>query len=118
MREYTKEEFEKLLEEAIQDLNTFKTETLASLKETLKNLPEKYKKDTSYREYLHSKNLVTDFINNRYPKTDEYFNGVFVQYTVDTYIFFNLVSVIPTIHNEFEEFYMAYFEETFHDIQP
>ena len=87
-------------------------------KATLDNLPDKYKKENSYKEYLHSKDLITSFVNQKYQKTEEYFNGVFVQYTVDTYIFFNLMTKVPSIHNEFEEFYKLYFEENFHDIQP
>ena len=64
------------------------------------------------------KDLITSIVNQKYQKTEEYFNGVFVQYTVDTYIFFNLMTKVPSIHNEFEEFYKLYFEENFHDIQP
>ena len=110
MKQYTKKECEDLLETAFKNLEEFKNETLNSLKATLDNLPDKYKKENSYKEYLHSKDLIQ--------KTEEYFNGVFVQYTVDTYIFFNLMTKVPSIHNEFEEFYKLYFEENFHDIQP
>ena len=118
MKQYTKKECEDLLETAFKNLEEFKNETLNSLKATLDNLPDKNKKENSYKEYLHSKDLITSFVNQKYQKTEEYFNGVFVQYTVDTYIFFNLMTKVPSIHNEFEEFYKLYFEENFHDIQP
>ena len=68
MKQYTKKECEDLLETAFKNLEEFKNETLNSLKATLDNLPDKYKKENSYKEYLHSKDLITSFVNQKYQK--------------------------------------------------
>ena len=50
MKQYTKKECEDLLETAFKNLEEFKNETLNSLKATLDNLPDKYKKENGYKD--------------------------------------------------------------------
>ena len=120
MRQFSKEQIEKLKEKASNEFETFSGTFLEDYNKYLKELYlEKIDKYLIFEKAFSKKENLSaqlyNFLNSNYPKSDEIVNNGIVTYTVDTIIHFDLMVnyVFPIdkkLNNSYQKFLKRFSE--------